>query len=194
MEAMLPQGRQWCVVSQPLTREELEQTKPGEAQPGQKLLQAALEAIGRAAIEAKLPGFGKPEIADYDIVEGNKVSMVVCSLVETDKPPPTAALIGRTRPALKVWALACPGRDIETCDAELSRQLKSDRWNLDGATIDAAERLSARVPRPRAGGVDFPAALTSPGAFIADPLTGAITPAPLEGELVTIDAIVAPDD
>ncbi|ESZ54549.1 hypothetical protein NL532_11740 [Mesorhizobium sp. C120A] len=78
------------------------------------------------------------------------------------------ALKPRTRPALKVWALACPGRDIETCDAELSRQLKSDRWNLDEAVIDAAERLSGRVPRPRAGGVDFPTALTNPGAFIAD--------------------------
>ncbi|RWO70165.1 MAG: hypothetical protein EOS17_13895 [Mesorhizobium sp.] len=79
----------------------------------------------------------------------------------------------RTRLALKIRALACPGREIQTCDAELSCQLKSDRWNLDGATI--AERLSARVPRPRAGGADFPAALTNPGAFIADPLTGAVT-------------------
>ncbi|WP_027161946.1 hypothetical protein [Mesorhizobium sp. WSM1293] len=85
----------------------------------------------------------------------------------------------RTRQALKIRALACPGRDIETCDAELSRQLKSGGWNLDGTTIDVAKGLSARVPRPRAGGVDFPAALTNSGAFIAEPLTGAITPSPL---------------
>lgn len=194
VEALLPPAHQWCMASHPLTRKELEQPTPDKAQPGERLLQAALTAIGEAAIEARLQGFGKPEIASYEILKGDEVSVLICSLVATDRPPPTSVLISRMRPALKVFALACKGSDIETCDAELTRQLRADPWRLAGAALDNAERLSATASQPADSDLDPSAALNNVGAFIADTATGSVMPAPLEGSPITVSAIVAPEN
>lgn len=191
VEVTLPEARQWCSMSEPLSAETLQSREVQQLE-----LNKAIQAIGSAAAKAGLSSIGIPAVKDFKTTQDNRIQILVCAQVDTDDPPPGVSLQERVQPSQAVYALVCANGDIEICGNDLVSRLQKEPWNLaaDSEAIARPSFLSGVGAVLASDAATAVSALTNAAELMVDIAADAVVvmPAPRPAMPATVVAVPAP--